>query len=135
MPSCSIRPRAEDRDPVAHDERLFLIVGDVQDGRPELAADMHDLELEGLAELPVQRSERLVHEQETRLEHDGARQRDPLLLAAGKLPRIPIAEAIELDQARARRRRARRISCRDRAAHLRAGRPTFWAAVMCGNSA
>ena len=59
---------------------------------------MHDLELERLAELPVEGAQRLVHEQQPRLEDDGPGQRDALLLAAGQLPRIAIAEPIELDE-------------------------------------
>ena len=73
---------AEDRDPVAHHERLFLVVGHVQHGRPELAADPDDLELERLAQLAVQRAEWLVHQQEPRFEDDGTGECDALLLAA-----------------------------------------------------
>src|SRR3970282_2458655 len=51
---------AEDRDPVAHDERLILVMGHVHDRRTELAADVHDLELERLAQLLVERAERLA---------------------------------------------------------------------------
>ena len=73
---------AEDRDPVAHDERLFLVVGHVEHRRAELAADPDDLELERLAELAIQGAKRLVHQQQPRLEHDRPGEGDALLLAA-----------------------------------------------------
>ncbi len=93
MPSCWIRPCVEDGDPVAHDQRLLLVVRDVDDGGAELAADAQDLELERLAELLVQRAERLVHQQQPRPEHDRPGERDALLLAARQLARIAVAVA------------------------------------------
>ena len=89
----------EDGDPVAHDQRLLLVVGDVDHRGAQLAADVHDLELERLAELLVQGAQRLVHEQQGRLEHDRARQRDALLLAAGHLARVAGRVGIQLHQA------------------------------------
>ena len=47
-----------------------------------------DLELHLLAQLLVQSAQRLVHEDQLRLEHQSARHGDALLLAAGELPRI-----------------------------------------------
>ena len=55
-----------------------------------------DLELHLLAQLLVERAERLVHQHELRLEHQRARDRDALLLAAGELRRPAAAEAAEL---------------------------------------
>ena len=83
---------AEDRDAVAHDQRLLLVVRDVQHRGAELTADADDLQLERLAELAVERAQRLVHQQQPRLEDDRSCERDPLLLAAGQLPRVPIAQ-------------------------------------------
>ena len=83
----------EDRDPVAHDQRLLLVVRHVDDRGAELAADAQDLELERLAQLLVEGAERLVHQQQPRPEHDRPGERDPLLLAARQLARIAIAEA------------------------------------------
>ncbi len=73
-------------------------MGDVQHGRAELAADPDDLELERLAELAVERAERLVHQQQARLEHDRARQRDPLLLPARHLARVALGQVAQLDE-------------------------------------
>ena len=67
-------------------------MGHVQDRGPELPADVQDLELERLAELPVERAERLVHEQQPRLEHDRPGEGDALLLAARQLARVAVAE-------------------------------------------
>ena len=50
-----------------------------------------------LAQLHVERAERLVEEQRRRPVHERARQRDALLLAAGELPRPPSLQALEPD--------------------------------------
>ena len=52
-----------------------------------------------LAELAVERAERLVHQQDARFEDDRARERDPLLLPAGQLAWVSIAEVAEFHQA------------------------------------
>ena len=54
---------------------------------PSSLVQMLDLELHLLAQLLVERAERLVHQQQWRLEDHGARQRNALLLAAGELVR------------------------------------------------
>jgi hypothetical protein len=53
----------EDRDAVAHRERLFLVVRDVDERHPELLLDLLQLDLQLLAELQVERAERLVEEE------------------------------------------------------------------------
>ena len=55
---------------------------------------------------------RLVEKQHLRIAGERARQRQPLLLAAGEPPRRPRAEPGEADAAPAIRRRARRASLR-----------------------
>ena len=57
---------------------------------PRRVVQVLDLELHLLAQLLVERAERLVHQKQRRLEHDGAGQRDALLLSARKLARIAI---------------------------------------------
>ena len=74
-------------DAVGQDQRLFLVVGDEDRGQAELALQATDLELHGLAQLAVERTERLVEQQQPRVEDDGTGQRDALLLAAGELAR------------------------------------------------
>ncbi len=78
------------RDPVAHRQRLLLIVGDVDEGDPDLALDPLQLDLQPLAELQVERSERLVEQQHLGQVDQRPRQRHALLLAAGELRRAPL---------------------------------------------
>ena len=86
-----------DCDPVGHRERLFLVVRDVDERRPELVLDSLELELHLLAQLDVEGAERLVEEQRRRPVDERACERDALLLAAGELPRPPPLEALEPD--------------------------------------
>jgi hypothetical protein len=51
------------------------------------------LQLHLLAELQVERAERLVEQQDTRVVNERAPERDALLLAARELPRLPLREA------------------------------------------
>ena len=76
---------AHDRDPVGQRQRLLLIVGDIDDGHAEVALHALDLALQLVAQLAIERAERLVHQQHRRLEHDGTRERHALLLAAREL--------------------------------------------------
>jgi hypothetical protein len=73
-----------DRDPVGHGQRLTLVMGDVDEGDPHLVLDALELYLHLLAELQVQRAQRLVQEQHPRIHHQRAGERDALLLAAGE---------------------------------------------------
>jgi hypothetical protein len=74
-------------DAVGHGQRLFLVVGDIDHGRAELGLQALDLDLHVLAQLLVERAERLVHQKCTRIEHQCPGQRDALLLTAGELAR------------------------------------------------
>ncbi len=51
-----------------------------------------NLDAQRLAQLGVQVRERLIHQEDARLAHDGAPNRDPLHLAAGKLGRLALQE-------------------------------------------
>ena len=86
-----------DGDAVGHDQRLFLVMRDEQRGQPEAALQAAHLELHLLAQLAVERAERLVEQQQPRLEHGGAGERDALLLAARKLLWQALGHAVELD--------------------------------------
>src|SRR5262249_3082538 len=79
---------AEHRDPIGHGHGLALVVRDVDHGDAELAMDALDLDLHLLAQILVERAERLVEQHHVGVEHEAARQRDALLLAAGQLARI-----------------------------------------------
>ena len=87
------------RDRVRHRHRLLLIVRDVDERDPHVVLDALQLELHLLAELEVERAERLVEQQHLRRVHERPRERDALLLAAGELPRLPLLVALERDQA------------------------------------
>ena len=71
---------------------------DVDERDPDLVLDPLQLELHLLAELQVERAERLVEQQHARVVHERAPERDPLLLAARELPRLPLREAGEADE-------------------------------------
>ena len=86
-----------DRDAVGHGQRLALVVRHVDERDADLALDPLELDLHGLAELEVKRAERLVEQQRPRPVHQGAGQRDPLLLAAGQLARAALLPAGEAD--------------------------------------
>jgi hypothetical protein len=68
-------------------------------GEAERALQLADLDPDFLAELGVEVRERLVEEQELRLDHQRARERHALLLAPGELARQPVAEPFEAHQA------------------------------------
>ena len=82
----------QDGDLVAHGERFLLVVGDVDERDADLALQGAQLQLQLLAQLGVQRAERLVEQQHPRAQHQCPRQRDPLLLAAGQLGGAPFGE-------------------------------------------
>ena len=67
-------------------------MGDVDEGDAKLALHAAQLLAHLDAQLLVERGQRLVEQQHARLGDRGARQRDALLLAAGKLRRQPIGE-------------------------------------------
>ena len=74
--------------PLAEVDRLVDVVGDEQQGHAEALPHRADQVLEVGPGLRVDRRERLVHQQHPRLVGDGAGDRDPLLHAAGELPRV-----------------------------------------------
>ena len=76
-----------DRDLVGERERLALVVGDEHDRGPLPAQRRGDGVPGGGAQLGVQGGERLVEQDDARPAGEGARQRHPLLLAAGQLVR------------------------------------------------
>ena len=81
----------EHGDAVAHGHRLDLVVGDEDEGRAEPHLQVLELGAQRLAQLGVERRQRLVHQEDLRLAHDGAADRDALHLAA----RQPVGLAVE----------------------------------------
>ena len=63
-------------EPVAHHQRLFLVVRHVDERDADLALDAHQLELHLLAELEVERAERLVEQEHRGLVHQRPGERD-----------------------------------------------------------
>ena len=70
---------------------------DDDEGDAEGLLDVDQLELRVLAQLLVERGERLVEQQQLGLRDEGARQRDALSLTAGELVRLALCERPELD--------------------------------------
>ena len=89
--------RVHDRDAVTHRERFLLVMGDVDEGDADLALDALQLELHGMAQLQVQRTERFIEQQGAGVVHQRPGQRDPLLLATGKLAGLALGEIGEPD--------------------------------------
>ena len=114
--------------------RLLLIVRDHDESDAETLLDVEQLELRALAQLAVERGQRLIEEQQLGTLGERARQRDPLALAAGELVRL--AARVRRSSARSPGSRATR--------RLISGRPsrscsrpkaTFFSTVMWGKSA
>src|SRR3984893_10508301 len=73
---------AEYGDAIGHGHRLGLVMRDVDHGDADFAVDALDLDLHLLAQILVERAQRLVEQKHVRIEHETARERDALLLAA-----------------------------------------------------
>ena len=65
---------------------------DVDERDPDLVLDPLQLELHLLAELEVERAERLVEEQHARVVDERAAEGDALLLPARELPRLALRD-------------------------------------------
>ncbi len=83
---------AEDGDAIAHRQRLFLVVGDVDEGDAHLLLDPLQLDLHLLAQLEVEGAQRLVEQEHAGAVHDGPGKRHPLTLPAGELARLALPE-------------------------------------------
>ena len=92
------RPAREHQHAVGQEHRLVDLVGDEQHGLAALLPDAHQLGLHDLAGLRVERRERLVHQQDFRVDRERAGEVDALAHAAGQLARIVVLEAVEPDQ-------------------------------------
>ena len=118
-------------------QRLGLVVGDVDGGDADLALQALELAAHLVAQLGVEIGQRLVEQKQPRLVHDRARERHPLLLAAGKPRRGPLLEAVEIDDGERALHRFLDFGAANSAGAWRpsAGTPTFSATVMCGQMA
>jgi hypothetical protein len=86
-------PLVHHGDPVRQRERLGLIVRHIDERDADLLLQIDQLDLHLLAQLGVERGQRLVEQQHCRMRDQRPADRHPLLLAAGKLVRIAFAEA------------------------------------------
>ena len=80
--TCTTRPDTHHANAIAEREGLGLVVRDVDRGRPELVEDAAEIVEEPIAEPAIERSERLVQQEDARLGSERARKCDALLLAA-----------------------------------------------------
>ena len=71
---------------------------DVDERGADVAVDLRELDLQPLAQLQVERAERLVEQQHRRPVDERARDGDALLLAARELAGQPVAELLEPDE-------------------------------------
>src|SRR5437016_2891715 len=92
------RPAREDEHAVGQKHRLVDLVGDEQDRLAASFPDAHELRLHDLAGLRVERRERLVHQQNLRVDRQRTREIDPLAHAARELARMVIFESVEADE-------------------------------------
>jgi len=94
---------------------LVLAMRDVDKGDAEIPLQPLQLLPHAHAQKRIERRKRLVEQKDTRLGDQRARQRDPLLLAAGKLRRQPISEVPICTRLRNSRRGHAVRSCQCRA--------------------
>ncbi len=106
-------------DPIGQRQRLVLVVRHVDGGAVELAMDAADLRPRLDAQLGVEIRQRLVHEDQRRLDDDGAGDGHALLLAAGELSGQLVLLAGELHEPERMRHARRAVGGRD-AAHPQA---------------
>ena len=91
-------PRRHHRHAVGEIDRLLHVVGDEDHGLGRALPDAEQLGLHQAARLGVERAERLVHQQDLRVDGERARDRGALLHAAGELRGIAVLEAGEADE-------------------------------------
>ena len=87
-----------DDDRVGHAQRLLLIVRDEHERDAGGLLDVLELLLHILAQLQVERGERLVEQQHARTAHECACDGDALLLSAGQARDVAALKARELDE-------------------------------------
>src|SRR5208283_638227 len=85
--------RFQDRDAVAHSARLIAVVGYEDTGQRMLSNEIADKLLDAQLRFFVERRGWLIEQQDFRTVGQGARQRDALLLAAGKIGDVASGES------------------------------------------
>ena len=87
-----------DDDPIAHGQGFFLIMGHVDEGDAEVFLKRLELQLHLLAQLQIQRPQRLIQKEQFRVVGEGSGDGNTLLLPAGELVRLPLSHLSELNQ-------------------------------------
>jgi hypothetical protein len=98
VPTSSKAPLVHDADAVGHREGLVLIVRDEDGADAELLLDLADRAPQLLADLRVERAERLVEQQHLGPVRERARDGDALLLAAESCVGQAVVHAFEGDE-------------------------------------
>ena len=111
-------PMVEHRDTVRHRQRLALVVRHVDEGDAEFLLQALELDLHFLAQLEVERAQRLIEQQHLRMIDERARQRHALSLPAGELRRPALTQRFELHQLEHLARQSLALVARD-TAHAR----------------
>ena len=83
-------------------ECLLLVVGDEDAGEPQAPAQIAQPAAQVFPDLGVEGAERLVEQEDARLDRERAGERHPLPLATRELVRITTGEALELHDAQQR---------------------------------
>ena len=73
---------AHDGDTIAHSERFFLIVGDIDECQSDIAVHSPEFQLHLTPQVRIKRSQRLVKEQHTGLDDERPGKSHALALAA-----------------------------------------------------
>ena len=98
-PLQAARARRHHHDPIGEEHRLGDVVGDEHDGLSRLQPDLLEQQVHLVAGEGIERPERLVHQEQGRVERERADDRGALLHAARELARILGLEALEADPA------------------------------------
>ena len=88
----------EHRDAVTHGHGLDLVVGHVNGGDAQAAGQGRDLGAGLHTELGVQVGQRLVHEEDLRVTHDGAAHGNTLALTAGECLRLAVEVRLKVQE-------------------------------------
>jgi hypothetical protein len=117
-----------DHHPVAQRQGFHLIMGDIDDGTPQLLVDALQLQPHAGPEAGIEVAQRLVQQEEVRPAHDGPAHGHALPLAAGELPGFAVQQ-FSIPSSRAASSTLRRISALG-TRRMRRPKPMFSATVM-----
>ncbi len=87
-----------DDDLVGHGQGLLLVVGDIDEGDPQLVVHILELKLHLLAHLQVKSAQGFIKKEDLRLVHQSPGDRDPLLLPARKGLNAAPLESLQIHQ-------------------------------------